>query len=62
MQEFCLQIWLYCLEETAWWKGAVYLAGTLVKMAGSGAEENRYDIFYAAIRTSSIDFGSVPDP
>jgi hypothetical protein len=53
---------LYCLEETAWWKGAVYPAGTLVKMAGSGAEENRYDIFYAAVRTSSIDFGSVPDP
>jgi hypothetical protein len=62
LHEFYLQIWLYCLEETAWWKGAVYPAGTLVRMAGSGAEENRYCIYHAAVRTSSIDFGSFPDP
>ena len=24
-----------------WWKGAKYEAGTLVRLAGSGAEENR---------------------
>ncbi len=59
---FYLQIWLYCLEETAWWKGAVYPAGTLVRMAGSGTEENRCGVYHAASTTSSIDFGSVPDP
>jgi hypothetical protein len=62
LQEFYLQIWLYCLEETAWWKGAVYPAGTLVRMAGSGAEENRYGIYHAAGVTSTIDFGFVPVP
>merc|ERR1719383_1066852 len=35
------QIWMYCLGPVSWWKGASYQAGTLVRIAGSGAEENR---------------------
>jgi hypothetical protein len=54
LQKFYLQIWLYCLEETAWWKGAVYPAGTLVRMAGSGAEENRYGIYQCCGSGSGI--------
>jgi len=35
------QIWLYCWDNVSWWKGVQYPAGTLVRIVGSGAEENR---------------------
>jgi len=35
------QIWLYCFDEVTWWKGVVFSSGTLVRISGSGAEENR---------------------
>ncbi|XP_023336064.1 NHL repeat-containing protein 2 isoform X2 [Eurytemora carolleeae] len=41
------QIWMYCLAEVGWWKGLVYPAGTLVRIAGSGAEENRNNSYPA---------------
>ena len=37
----CHQIWLYCLTQVTWWKGAKYPAGSLVSVVGSGKEENR---------------------
>eukprot|EP00088_Acartia_fossae_P035589 TRINITY_DN3669_c0_g1_i3.p1 TRINITY_DN3669_c0_g1~~TRINITY_DN3669_c0_g1_i3.p1 ORF type:complete len:691 (+),score=87.46 TRINITY_DN3669_c0_g1_i3:231-2303(+) len=41
------QIWLYCLEDVSWWKGAKYPAKTLVRIVGSGAEENRNNSYPA---------------
>ncbi len=38
---------MYCLAEVGWWKGLVYPAGTLVRIAGSGAEENRNNSYPA---------------
>lgn len=35
------QIWALFLEDTIWWKYKKYPSGTVVNIAGSGAEENR---------------------
>ncbi|XP_065157297.1 NHL repeat-containing protein 2 [Atheta coriaria] len=35
------QIWAVFMEDTKWWKGKEYKAGTVVCIAGSGNEENR---------------------
>lgn len=41
------QIWLYCWDDVSWWKGVKYPAGTLVRIVGSGAEENRNNSYPA---------------
>jgi len=41
------QIWLYCLDNVTWWKGVEYPAETLVRIVGSGAEENRNNSYPA---------------
>jgi sugar lactone lactonase YvrE len=41
------QLWLYCITDLAWWKGARYPAGTMVRVVGSGAEENRNNSYPA---------------
>jgi len=43
------QVWLYCLKELSWWKGAKYSAGTMVRMVGSGQEENRNNSYPAKV-------------
>jgi len=35
------QVWLYCLTDITWWKGVTYKQGTMVRVVGSGMEENR---------------------
>jgi len=35
------QVWLYCLTDITWWKGVNYKQGTMVRVVGSGMEENR---------------------
>ncbi|PNF20594.1 NHL repeat-containing protein 2 [Cryptotermes secundus] len=35
------QIWALFLNETTWWKGKLYPAGTFTAVVGSGKEENR---------------------
>lgn len=35
------QIWALFLNETTWWKGKLYPAGTCAAIVGSGKEENR---------------------
>merc|ERR1712098_577027 len=37
----CHQLWMYCITDVTWWKGAKYPAGGLVCIVGSGKEENR---------------------
>jgi len=37
----CHQLWMYCITDVSWWKGAKYPAGGLVCIVGSGKEENR---------------------
>ena len=41
------QLWLHALTPLCWWKGACYTAGTTVRVAGSGAEENRNNSYPA---------------
>jgi len=41
------QIWLYCMDDVSWWKGVQYPAKTLVRIVGSGAEENRNNSYPA---------------
>lgn len=59
------QIWMYCLDDVDWWKGAEYSAGTLVRVAGSGAEENRNNSYPAKVGFAqpsglSVDLGFSP--
>ncbi|XP_037047631.1 NHL repeat-containing protein 2 [Bradysia coprophila] len=35
------QIWAVCIDDVIWWKFKKYSAGTVVVIAGNGAEENR---------------------
>lgn len=35
------QIWAVCIDDVIWWKFKKYTAGTVVVIAGNGAEENR---------------------
>lgn len=35
------QLWLYCLTDITWWKGVTYKQGMMVRVVGSGMEENR---------------------
>jgi len=35
------QMWLYCLSDITWWKGVTYKQGIMVRVVGSGMEENR---------------------
>eukprot|EP00092_Neocalanus_flemingeri_P027822 GFUD01030203.1.p1 GENE.GFUD01030203.1~~GFUD01030203.1.p1 ORF type:complete len:491 (-),score=183.82 GFUD01030203.1:143-1615(-) len=35
------QVWLYCLTDIPWWKKVTYTQGTMVRVVGSGMEENR---------------------
>lgn len=35
------QIWVVCIDDVIWWKFKKYTAGTVVVIAGNGAEENR---------------------
>ena len=41
------QLWLYAVTDLVWWKGVSYGAGTMVRVAGSGAEENRNNSYPA---------------
>lgn len=41
------QLWLYCITDITWWKGAQYKGGTMVRIVGSGAEENRNNSYPA---------------
>lgn len=35
------QIWAVCIDDVIWWKFKRYPAGTVIAIAGTGAEENR---------------------
>ncbi|XP_060063589.1 NHL repeat-containing protein 2-like [Ylistrum balloti] len=41
------QIWVYFLQDGKWYKGRQYKAGTCVRFAGSGSEENRNNSYPA---------------
>jgi len=39
------QVWLYCLTDITWWKGINYNKGTMIRVVGSGMEENRNNTY-----------------
>ncbi|XP_033757320.1 NHL repeat-containing protein 2-like [Pecten maximus] len=41
------QIWVYFIQDGKWYKGKQYQAGTCVRFAGSGSEENRNNSYPA---------------
>lgn len=41
------QIWVYFIQDGKWYKGRQYQAGTCVRFAGSGSEENRNNSYPA---------------
>ncbi|XP_067657145.1 NHL repeat-containing protein 2-like [Haliotis asinina] len=41
------QIWVYFLQDRKWYKGSEYKAGTCIRFAGSGSEENRNNSYPA---------------
>ena len=41
------QLWLYCITDLVWWKNLKFTSGTMVRVAGSGNEENRNNSYPA---------------